>query len=94
MQFGPWTAKLVSGSIAAGPNVWAHSKATNEFADIGPHMRWSYGQLYDNIQGRQMQAWDRGKMGSGHGWSSTWSQKGMNGEGVEWAVWPHSLIAS
>jgi len=60
---------FVSGSIVAGPNVWANSRATNEFADIGPHMRWSYGQLYDNIQGRQMQAWDRGRYGSGHGWS-------------------------
>jgi len=60
---------FVSGSTVAGPNVWANSKATNAHADIGPHMRWAYGQLYDNIQGKQFQAWDRGAMGSGHGWS-------------------------
>jgi len=60
---------FVSGSTVAGPNVWVHSTATNEFSDGGPHMRWSYGQLYDNIKGRQFRAWDCSYMGSGHGWS-------------------------
>jgi hypothetical protein len=38
-------------------------------ADIGPHHRYATGILFDNIQGGQMRVWNRGSMGTGHGWA-------------------------
>jgi len=60
---------FVSGGRIPGPNVFHRCTSTKDQSDIGPHMRWSTGQLYDNIVGGQMRVWDRGAMGSGHGWS-------------------------
>jgi len=60
---------LVSGSKTAGPNVFVDCKAEKPLMDIGPHQRWSTGQLYDNIIGGQMNVRDRGHSGSGHGWA-------------------------
>jgi len=60
---------FVSGGRIPGPNVFHRCTSTKDQADIGPHMRWSTGQLYDNVVGGQMRVWDRGLMGSGHGWS-------------------------
>merc|ERR1712048_430544 len=55
--------------MGAGPNVFANSVSTRDWSDIGPHHRWGVGQLYDNIIGGAMRAWDRGNLGSGHGWA-------------------------
>jgi hypothetical protein len=59
----------VTGSKAAGPNVFVDSVSTRDWSDIGPHHRWGTGQLYDNVIGGAMRAWDRGNLGSGHGWA-------------------------
>jgi hypothetical protein len=60
---------LVSGSKVPGPNVFLDCSSENTRADIGPHHRWSTGQLYDNIYGGQIRVQNRGASGSGHGWS-------------------------
>ena len=59
----------VTGGVVLGPNVWVDCTAEHAYEDIGPHMRYATGQLYDRVVGGQMRAWDRGNMGSGHGWS-------------------------
>lgn len=59
----------VSGSKVPGPNVFLDCSSENTRADIGPHHRWSTGQLYDNIYGGQIRVQNRGASGSGHGWS-------------------------
>jgi hypothetical protein len=59
----------VSGSKVPGPNVFLDCIADNTFADIGPHHRWSTGQLYDNVYGGQIRVQNRGASGSGHGWA-------------------------
>ncbi|KAI8137514.1 hypothetical protein BJV82DRAFT_635163 [Fennellomyces sp. T-0311] len=53
-----------------GPNVVYNSDCVAKNGDVGPHMKWSTGQLYDNcnIEG-QMIIQDRFDAGSGHGWS-------------------------
>ncbi|HUH33127.1 MAG TPA: hypothetical protein VLZ28_04185, partial [Daejeonella sp.] len=60
---------FVSASRVPGPNVFLDNVSENTFADIGPHHRWSTGQLYDNVYGGQIRVQDRGASGSGHGWS-------------------------
>ena len=60
---------FVSGGNEGGPNVFYRCTSTHDQSDVGPHMRWAVGQLYDNVYGGQMRVWDRGNMGSGHGWS-------------------------
>ncbi|KAI8329152.1 hypothetical protein BC941DRAFT_443627 [Chlamydoabsidia padenii] len=52
-----------------GPNVILQSSAVGRLGDVGPHMKWSSGQLYDNcnIEG-QLIIQDRFDAGSGHGW--------------------------
>merc|ERR1712151_318478 len=60
---------FVTGSRAAGPNVFANSVSTRDWSDIGPHHRWGVGQLYDNVIGAALRVWDRGNLGSGHGWA-------------------------
>lgn len=60
---------FVTGGNQGGPNVFYHCTSTRDQEDIGPHMRWATGQLYDNVIGGQMRVWDRGYAGSGHGWS-------------------------
>ncbi|MRG47198.1 T9SS type A sorting domain-containing protein [Chitinophaga sp. SYP-B3965] len=59
----------VSGSKVPGPNVFLDCSSENTRADIGPHHRWSTGQLYDNIYGGQIRVQNRGASGTGHGWS-------------------------
>lgn len=59
----------VSGSKVPGPNVFLDCSAESTHADIGPHHRWSTGQLYDNVYGGQIRVQNRGASGSGHGWS-------------------------
>ncbi|KAI7852959.1 hypothetical protein BDC45DRAFT_558245 [Circinella umbellata] len=53
-----------------GPNVVYQSSCIAKNGDVGPHMKWSTGQLYDNcnIEGLMI-IQDRFDAGSGHGWS-------------------------
>lgn len=60
---------LVSGSKVPGPNVFLDCASENTKADIGPHHRWSTGQLYDNVYGGQIRVQNRGASGTGHGWA-------------------------
>jgi hypothetical protein len=67
---------FVSGSRVVGPNVWRDSTATNAYSELGPHHRFSSGQLYDGITasadaGVRFAVYNRGPMGSGHGWTGT-----------------------
>jgi hypothetical protein len=59
----------VSGSKVPGPNVFLDCVADNTIEDIGPHHRYSTGQLYDNIYGGQIRVQNRGALGSGQGWA-------------------------
>eukprot|EP00339_Tiarina_fusa_P000739 CAMPEP_0117014640 /NCGR_PEP_ID=MMETSP0472-20121206/11839_1 /TAXON_ID=693140 ORGANISM="Tiarina fusus, Strain LIS" /NCGR_SAMPLE_ID=MMETSP0472 /ASSEMBLY_ACC=CAM_ASM_000603 /LENGTH=940 /DNA_ID=CAMNT_0004718249 /DNA_START=59 /DNA_END=2877 /DNA_ORIENTATION=- len=69
-----------SSSRTAGPNVFVDSLSVDSYNDIGPHERFSTGQLYDNIKtnmnplddndnGGEMNVQNRGSSGSGHGWA-------------------------
>lgn len=61
---------FVTGARTCGPNVFYNCFATQAYADIGPHHRWSVGTLYDNvITDGEINVQDRGNMGSGHGWA-------------------------
>ncbi|GAB5585514.1 hypothetical protein Unana1_00414 [Umbelopsis nana] len=53
-----------------GPNVIHQSTSVGRAGDVGPHMKWSSGQLYDscNFEGALI-IQDRFDAGSGHGWS-------------------------
>jgi len=60
----------LTGAQVCGPNVFYNCTASQTYADIGPHHRWAVGTLYDNIvTDGEINVQDRGKMGSGHGWS-------------------------
>jgi hypothetical protein len=65
---------FVSGSRVPGPNVFLDCATEEAFADIGPHMRYATGQLYDNIYGGGMRVHNRGTSAGtgfgdpGHGW--------------------------
>ncbi len=60
----------VNGGRVAGPNVFYNSTATKQQNDIGPHMRWSTGILFDNITSNGNQnVQNRESFGTGHGWS-------------------------
>ncbi|KAI9287991.1 hypothetical protein BC943DRAFT_317557 [Umbelopsis sp. AD052] len=53
-----------------GPNVVHQSTSVGRAGDVGPHMKWSSGQLYDNCNFEgQLIIQDRFDAGSGHGWS-------------------------
>jgi hypothetical protein len=60
---------FVTGSGDLGPTVFLDCLSEKTHADIGPHHRWSSGQLYDNVKGGQINVQDRGKSGTGHGWA-------------------------
>jgi VCBS repeat-containing protein len=60
---------FASSSRVQGPNVFVDCRATETYNDIGPHHRYSTGQLYDNIFGGEMNVQNRTSSGSGHGWS-------------------------
>lgn len=60
----------VTGARVCGPNVFYNCTASQTYADIGPHHRWSIGTLYDNIvTDGEINVQDRGNWGSGHGWA-------------------------
>lgn len=64
---------FVQGSRVEGPNAFINGYATDTLNAAEPHMRYSTGLLYDNIdvQGEfgTLGAINRGNSGSGHGWS-------------------------
>lgn len=76
----------VTGSKVAGPNVFHGCTATQTYADIGPHHRHATGLLFDRVDGGQSRVWDRGNMGSGHGWSGAttmlWNVVARDGQDV------------
>ena len=55
----------------AGPNVAYDCKSVDYFSQMGPHMLWSAGGLYDNTDGA-LHIQNRLSMGSGHGWAGAW----------------------
>ncbi len=60
---------FVAQSRVTGPNVWLDCLAEYPQNDIGPHHRWSTGNLFDSVQGGNMRVRDRGDSGTGHGWA-------------------------
>ena len=53
-----------------GPNVFYDVTCTNAHAELGPHMGWGTGTLYDNVSTDYgIQAIDRGNSGGNHGWA-------------------------
>ena len=70
LSFQSYSHDYVTGAQVCGPNVFYNCTASQTFADIGPHHRWSVGTLYDNIvTDGEINVQDRGQMGSGHGWA-------------------------
>ena len=70
-----------------GPNAFVFGKASKTHSDIGPHLRWATGALYDNIQGGDLNIEDRQNFGSGQGWSGAqhvfWNTKGSGKTAVQ-----------
>ncbi len=61
----------VTGAQASGPVAWVDCYSTSAKSDIGPHHRWAYGLLFDNIRSDGIMAVEnRFDWGSGHGWSA------------------------
>jgi hypothetical protein len=60
---------FVTGKKDVGPTVFLDCLAEKTHSDIGPHHRWSCGQLYDNVKGGAIHVQDRGASGTGHGWA-------------------------
>jgi hypothetical protein len=60
---------FVTGRAVPGPNVWLDCVADKAHADDGPHMRWSTGVLYDNIDTSHLYVQNRRGGGTGHGWA-------------------------
>jgi hypothetical protein len=59
---------VVNGTHLAGPSVFLNCEAEHQYADSGPHQRWSTGTLWDSVKST-LHTQDREDMGSGHGWS-------------------------
>ena len=89
---------FVDGSITPGPNVFYNNNSTLQQNDIGPHMRWSTGILFDNITGDgSMNVQNRTNSGTGHGWAGGqimfWNCTGQSmvihdpeGDAINWAI--------
>lgn len=58
---------FASSSNAPGPNVFLDCLAEKSYAEIGPHLKWATGFLYDNIAAPQGRIAIRNGGGS-HGW--------------------------
>jgi hypothetical protein len=68
-------------SLTAGPNVFVDSRAVNAYSNSGPHLNWSVGALFDNLdivpaaaggdaQHRgTLDIENRGNLGPNHGWA-------------------------
>lgn len=64
-------AFATSHARTTGPNVYLRCSATNMFGDIGPHVGWSTGVLYDNVKtdSQYIAVQDRHNTAEGHGWA-------------------------
>jgi len=63
----------VTGARVCGPNVFVHCLSDSAHDDSGPHHRWATGTLFDNIvTDGTINVQDRGRLGTGHGWSGAW----------------------
>jgi hypothetical protein len=60
---------FVTGKAVPGPNVWLDCVAEKAHADDGPHMRWSTGILFDNVDTDTLHVQNRRGSGTGHGWA-------------------------
>ncbi|WP_187274027.1 S-layer homology domain-containing protein [Paenibacillus sp. N3.4] len=58
---------IVMGNVV-GPNVFYNDRTDYQFDANEPHLRWSTGGLYDNVNGR-IYLQDRWNNGTAHGWS-------------------------
>lgn len=61
-------AFVVNGSHLAGPDVFLDCRSEQDWADSGPHQRWSTGTLWDDVHG-VLHTQDREDMGTGHGYA-------------------------
>jgi hypothetical protein len=55
----------VSGSRTTGPNAFVDCRADDTYGDIGPHHRYSTGQIYDNVMGGKDQRAEPRRFGFG-----------------------------
>ena len=62
---------VTSHNAVCGPNVFLRCDARNMFGDLGPHVKWSSGVLYDNVttDSYYIAVQDRHHAGTGHGWA-------------------------
>ena len=59
---------FVTNGLALGPNVFVNCTATGANDDVGPHMKWGLGTLYDCVKTDwTFRVQDRGASGHGHG---------------------------
>ena len=92
---------FVTSPRVSGPNVFAKCRATNAYADCGPHQRWAMGFLYDQVEAVNgaINVIDRGSHGSGHGWAGVnhvlWNcQTRSIGVHSPWVTGKNYVIAS
>jgi hypothetical protein len=69
---------FVTHSQTPGPHVFVDSRADEAYSDVGPHHRYAFGGLYDNIMSRagwgrssagRINVQNRRTSGTGHGWA-------------------------
>jgi hypothetical protein len=64
---------FATGGRVPGPNVFLNCSGSGAHNRAEPHMRWSTGLLSDNMtEDDQINYWNRGTAGSGHGWAIGW----------------------
>ena len=69
---------IIMGNVM-GPNVFLNNRSDYQFDANEPHLRWSTGGLYDNVEGR-IYIQNRWNNGTAHGWSGAnytlWNNRG------------------
>ena len=62
---------VTSHNATCGPNVFLRCNARYMLGDLGPHVKWSSGILYDNVttDAQCLAVQDRHHAGTGHGWA-------------------------
>ena len=60
-----------SHARTTGPNVFLRCTATDVYGDLGPHVGWTTGVLYDNVKtdSQYIAVQDRHNTATGHGWA-------------------------
>jgi hypothetical protein len=61
-----------TGGRVSGPNVYLFATGSGVHNRAEPHQRWATGLLADNASGEQINFYNRGTAGSGHGWAIGW----------------------